>query len=668
MANRRPRLARLIIAAGCALAAAPAAAQTAPARPPPLVDASIEELMGIQVTSAGRKQQRSEDVAAAIYVITREHIQQSGLRTLPEILRLAPGVQVARAGADKWAVSVRGFNDVYSNKLLILIDGRSVYNRAFSGVFWDAQDVLIDEIERIEVIRGPGGALWGANAVTGILNIITRHAAASAGGAAEVSAGGFDKARLSLRYGGALGAVAYRVFSQWSAYGDSLTGAGAPAGDHWSSVTSGGRADWAGPHDALMVTGQFTAGRSRPRWIVLDSVAPASFSINDRVSRAHELSAVARWTHTLAGGSVMQLQGTHSHSDRTEATLSATEQASGADLQVETSAGARHAIVAGAGYQFARFSPYASSLTLDITGERAHVLSAFVSDEITIVPTVKATLGAKVEYDSVTGAGVLPSAQIIWSVTDRQRVWASLARARRTPALTDRSLRYYFGSVPAPQGDVILGFVGNPDFRAETLTQGNLGYRTRVGPTASFDVVAFYGEYGGLATNEPIAPVFVQGPAPGHLLVALRPENRMDATTRGLEVSAEWAPAPAWRLNGSYSLLGFGRRIDAASADAGARLFDGNATRAQWQAHAAYRASGALRLDASVYRVGALQRLGVPAYTRADARVEYQIARRLSVSVAGQNLLDRSHAEFTGITFGASRVPRSWHAALRWNF
>lgn len=668
MATRRPRGARLLIALGCALAAAPAAAQTAPARPPPLVDASIEELMGIQVTSAGRKQQRSEDVAAAIYVITREHIQQSGLRTLPEILRLAPGVQVARAGADKWAVSVRGFNDVYSNKLLILIDGRSVYNRAFSGVFWDAQDVLIDEIERIEVIRGPGGALWGANAVTGILNIITRHAAASAGGAAEVSAGDFDQARLSLRYGGALGAVAYRVFSQWSAYGDSLTGAGEPAGDHWSSVTSGGRADWAGPHDALMVTGQFTAGRSRPRWIVMDSVAPASFSINDRVSRAHELSAVARWTHTLAGGSVMQLQGTHSHSDRTEPTLSATEQASGADLQIETAAGARHAIVAGASYQFARFSPYASSFTLAIVKEHAHVLSAFVSDEITLSPTVTATLGAKVEHDSVTGAGLLPSAQVLWRVTGHQRLWASLARARRTPALTDRLLRYYFGSMPTAQGNIILGFSGNPDFRAETLTQGTLGYRLHLGSTASLDVVGFYGHYNGLATNEPLAPVFVTDPAPGHVLVALHPENRMDATTRGLELSADWTPAPAWRLHGSYSLLGFDPRVDPASGDLDAHLSDGNAPRAQWQAHAAFRPRGALRLDASVYRVGALHRLGVPAYTRADARVEYQIARHLSASVAAQNLLDRSHAEFTGITFGSSRVPRSWHAALRWNF
>ncbi len=649
------------------VAAAPVFAQT-PAPPSVLEGATIEELMGIRVTSAGRKEQRAEDVAQGIYVITRAQIQQSGLRTLPEILRLAPGVQVARAGSNKWAVSVRGFNDVYSNKLLILVDGRSAYNRSFSGVFWESKDVLIDEIERIEVIRGPGGALWGANAVTGILNIITRHAAESAGGAVDVSVGDFDRSRVSLRYGGALGPLAYRVFSQWSTYGESLSDAETAADDHWASLATGFRADWAGESDAVMATGQLTLGRSRPRWRVVTGLAPPAFGVSEAITEAYELGAVARWTHNMSGGSVLQLQGTHSRSDRQEATISLVEQSSGADLQIETALGARHAIVSGASYQSVRFDPYRSSPTLSIDEEHAHVLGAFVSDEITLTPRVKATLGAKIEHDSVTGTGLLPSARVIWSLTDRQRVWASLGRARRTPALIDRSLRYYFGAVPGPQGPIVLGFVGNPDFHAETLTQAALGYRVRFASNASVDIVGFYGEYDGLATIEPVAPVFVTSPAPAHVLAAVHYENRMDASTRGVEVSGEWSPAAAWRLHGSYSLLHFSPRVDAASADAGARLFDGNAPRAQWQAHATYGATDTLRLDASVYRVGALRRLGVPAYTRADARIEKQIAQRLSASFAVQNLLDGSHAEFTSITLAPSLVPRSWHAQLRWTF
>lgn len=400
---------RLAAAVACALATTPLQVQAAQA--PALQSATIEELMDITVTSAGRKSERAEDVAAAIYVITRAQIQQSGLRTLPEILRLAPGVQVARAGSNKWAVSVRGFNDVYSNKLLILIDGRSAYNRAFSGVFWEAQDVLIDEIERIEVIRGPGGALWGANSVTGTLNIITRHASDSAGGAVDVGFGDFDERRVSLRYGGAAGALAYRVFSQGSAYGEARAADATGADDRWSSLATGFRADWDGDADAIMMTGQFSLGRSRPRWVIMTGFTPPAFGLSDGVTHGSEVSAVARWTHGMRGGSVLQLQGTHSRSRREEATLSALEQSSGVDLQVESAFGARHAVVTGGGYQFVHFDPYASSLTLMIADERAHVLNAFVSDQITIARGLKTTAGAKIEYDSVTGMGLLPSAR-----------------------------------------------------------------------------------------------------------------------------------------------------------------------------------------------------------------------------------------------------------------
>ena len=223
----------LALVASClAIVTLPADA-AAQATAPDLREASLEELLSLQVTSAGRRQQRAEDVAGAVYVITQDDIRRSGLRSLPEILRLAPGVQVAQVSANKWAVSVRGFNSVYSNKLLILIDGRSLYNRAFAGVFWDANDLDVAEIERIEIVRGPGGAMWGSNAVNGVINIISRSARVSTGGAISVSLGTFERSRVTARYGSSLGRAAYRVFGQWSGYADGLTADGSSANDHW---------------------------------------------------------------------------------------------------------------------------------------------------------------------------------------------------------------------------------------------------------------------------------------------------------------------------------------------------------------------------------------------------------------------------------------------------
>ncbi|MDQ3069981.1 MAG: TonB-dependent receptor, partial [Acidobacteriota bacterium] len=650
-----------VSASFAAAGAAPALAQD----PPPLAGATIEELMNMTVTSGGRRQQRAEDVPAAIYVITREQIRQSGHRSLPEILRLAPGVQVARAGSSKWAVSIRGFNDVYSNKLLILLDGRSLYNRSFSGVFWESQDVLVDEIERIEVIRGPGGALWGANAMNGVLNIITRHAAHTVGVAAEVRAGSFDQSRVSLRYGGARGALDYRVFSQWSSYGPALAAPDVEANDRWTSLATGFRADWTTGAGEVMAQGRYIASRARPQWFEVTDLAAGTFGISPGVSDAREVTALARWTRRLSSGSVLQVQGSHARSDRDEATLDSTERTSDIDAQVETTAG-QHVLVLGGGYRLAQFDPHGPTVTLAFVGERAHIVNAFVNDAITLGPRVTATLGAKLEHDSVSGMSVLPSARVMWNVSPRQRLWTALSRARRTPSLVDRTIRYYFGSVPTPQGPIVLGFIGNPDFGVETLTQAAVGYRAQVGKSVSIDVTSFFGQYQGLATIEPVAPMFMTSPAPPHVLAALRYENLMDLTTRGVEVSAEWAPVDGWRMHGSYSLLRLSPRVSPSSLDDAAATFDGSAPRAQWQIHSTATLAPGLRLDASLYRVGRLRELGVAAYTRADVRVETRLAPRLFLSATGQNLLDRSHMEFTGVTYAPAQIPRSWVVQLRW--
>ena len=655
---------RKALAAACAalLMAAPVSAQS-----PDLRQATIEELMDVTVTSASRKGQHAEDVAAAIYVITRQQILHSGLHTLAEVLRLAPGVQVARAGSGKWAVSIRGFNDVFSNKLLILIDGRSVYNRSFSGVFWESLDLPLEDIERIEVIRGPGGVAWGANAVNGVLNIITTTADASLGGSVNLIAGSLDRSRASARYGGMAGPVAYRVFARASTYDVTLTPAGDASGNDWSSFSSGFRTDWRRGPNAFMAQGQATAGRLRPQWIEAIDLGAGLFRPSDQVSDTLDLLALGRWTRTLTERATLQVQGSVSRMRRDEVTAHLTERSSDLDAQVVTSLGARHTLGAGGGYRHIALAARGTP-TLEIASERAHIVNVFASDEILLHPKVRATLGARLDHDSAAGLGMVPSAGIIWSMSENQRVWASLSRARRMPSLVERTLRYYIDAVQTPAGPVIIGFTGNPDFRPETLTQASAGYRVHAGAAASLDIVGFYGRYDDLATIEPREPELRLSPAPAHLFAAARYENLKDAVTRGVEASGEWAPFPELRLSGSVSVLDLSPRVDAASRDADAARFDGDAPAVQWQAHASLWPAPVLRVDASLWRVGALRRMGVPAYMRADLRVERRITDRVSAAISGQNLLDSSHLELTSVTSAPSYVPRSWAAQLRWRF
>src|SRR5688572_18292657 len=274
-----------LLLAGVVFAASPVVARAQIAEPD-LANATLEELMDIRVTSAARKSQRAEDVPAAMYVITGRDIRQSGLTTLPEILRLAPGVQVAQVSASKWAVSIRGFNSPYSNKLLVLIDGRSVYSRTFSGVFWDLNDVMVTDIDRIEVIRGPGGVAWGANAVNGVISIITRPATEQQGLDVRVSAGTFARAGMGIRYGGTFGNAAYRVFTQFSDHADSWGEEQRPLTDNWHSAMSGARIDWSRGGHAFLAQSHFATNRTRAGWMALPSLTPGVAPTTDGISHA----------------------------------------------------------------------------------------------------------------------------------------------------------------------------------------------------------------------------------------------------------------------------------------------------------------------------------------------------------------------------------------------
>jgi iron complex outermembrane receptor protein len=661
------QLARVLIA--LALVPASRASVRAQTGARDLARISIEDLLKVEITSAAKKEQLAEDVPAAVFVITQDDIRRSGLRSLPELFRLVPGMQVAQVNSSMWAVSTRGFNDLFSNKLLVLVDGRSIYNHAFSGVFWDGEGLLLQDIERIEVIRGAGGAVWGANAMNGVINIITKSAADTKGTSFAVGAGTLERDQAAIRHGGSIGGLAYRVYSQWSDNADSQDKAGGPADDRWHSLTSGARADWSRGRDAVMAQADFSTVKSRPHWGQLfppsSGLPPSSAGVSDIDSN----TVMGRWTHTQSSGSLFQVQAFRTNRQRDESTLTNAEDISDVELQYRTALGARHDLVFGGGYRddSLQTSP---TFTLDIPSSKNRIVNTFVQDEIALGRRVKVTVGSKLERESLAGWGVLPSVRVMWDVTPTtQRAWAAVSRARRSPSAAERDMRIYYAIIPGASGvPLVFGNVGNPDFQTELLTEVEGGYRFQIASKAAFDVTAFRGSYEHLSTKEPIAPVFKTAPEP-LLFVATQYQNLLNATTTGVEISGHWTPADWWRLDASYSGFHITPRPDVTSKDTAMVAYDGNAPQHQWQLHTSFWPTPRLQFDGSLYRVGALRQMGAEAYTRADARVEFKINTRLSAIAAGQNLLDSAHAEYPLFqTLMNTAMPRAINVSLSWKF
>jgi iron complex outermembrane receptor protein len=668
--DRITALTRLLLLALFGLVAVPSPV-LAQGRTPDLSQISIEDLMNIEITSAGRKEQRAADAAAAVFVITHDDIRRSGMTTIPDLLRLAPGVQVAQMNSNKWAVTVRGFNGLYANKLLVLVDGRSLYNRVFAGVFWDTEDLVLDDIDRIEVIRGPGAALWGANAVNGVINIISKGAADTQGGFVRVDGGRIGQ-QAAVRYGGTLGAAHYRLYAQWSGRDESLIAPDVRANDASHSTTAGFRADWTTRPNVFLLEGDFTAGQTRAQWFNLDPQTAGLEPIAHRPSDAQGGHLLGRWTHTRAGGASLQVQSFVDIASRQETIGNYDRQIVDVDTQYHTALGAHQDIVAGAGYR---------SIDEKVTGvfgfsltpadDRSSLVTAFIQDEIALFGNrLAVTVGSQVQHDTFSGAGVQPTARAIWKAFPRQRLWAATSRALRTPSLYERGLHLSFPPVPSAGGlPLVVTALGNTAAETETLVDAEAGYRIEVGTAASIDVTGFVGRYDHLRTTEAAAPVVQFAPSP-HILASTRFGNQLAATTRGLEVAGHWTPVPAWRLDGSYTAFRVTPHLAAASQDPIAAMEDGTAPRRQWQVRSGFSPGTRATINVALFHVGPLEQLHVEAYTRADVSAGWRFPNQLSVMAIGQNLFDAAHAESAGA--GAflltTQVARSASVRLRWTF
>jgi len=668
-ARRAKRVARVVIATLTWSLVSPAVgfAQT---KAPDLTRASIEDLMNIEITAVSHKEQRAGEVAAAAYVVTQEDIRRSGMTTLPELFRLVPGVQVAEINANKWAVSMRGFNSLFSEKMLVLIDGRTVYDRLNSGVFWESLDLPLDQIERIEVVRGPGGATWGANAVNGMINIVTKSAAETQGAAASVGVGTLDGTRGAVRYGGKVGAAAYRVYSQWAGREASTLDANTAADDRWQSQTHGFRVDWTAGRDALMVEGGATLGQLRALWKAPTGPVPAVKAPWDAWSYTHEYDAVGRWTRRGNNGASLQVQSSVDYRHNEDST-DPTQMSADVEAQYHAAVRGRHDMVFGTGYRFIdEHVGGGFSLSLAPNQAQESVVNAFAQDEIAFGPRVKVTLGAKVEHDTHVGWGVQPTARVMWTlVPEQQHVWAAVSRALHTPSLIDLTGRFNYVSFTGQGGlPIVVGALGNPSLQSEEVVTTEAGYRLEIGSVASIDVTGFVGRYDNLKTAEPLAPQMEFTPAPAHLFIATQFANLLQATSSGVEFGAHVIPAAWWRIDGSYSTFHLAPHASPASHDEAAASFDGNAPRAQWQARSSFSIGRGAELDAMVFHAGAIRSLQIDGYTRADARLQVPLTRVVALSVVGQNLFDPAHAEFGGVAaiVTPTLVPRSASVNLIW--
>jgi iron complex outermembrane receptor protein len=528
---------------------------------------------------------------------------------------------------------------------------------------------MVSDIDRIEVIRGPGGVAWGANAVNGVISIITRAATEQQGLDVRVSAGTFARASLGMRYGGTVGSTAYRVFSQFSEHADSWKDERSPFLDNWRSSMTGARVDWAKGADAILAQGHFAENRTRAGWIILPNLVLGTAPTTAGVSHVNETSVLGRWTRTSTTGNILQVQGYHTTMNRDEPIIRFTEASSDLDVQYETRAGSRHGIVFGGGYRHVDVTSDGTVTAQLALPGGIQTFNAFLQDEISVRKGVALTLGSKLEHDTFGGWGVLPSARAIWEATPLQRVWTAASRARRTPSVADRGVQFNLAVMPGEGLPILLATKGSARFRSERLMQLEGGHRVRIGTTASFETTVFSGSYADLSTSEPLQPSVELTPAPAHVLAGVTLENMLNARVSGIELDARWNPLPQWELETSYSRLHVTADPDAGSVDAGAALTDGSAPKHQWQARTAITLRPGVQVRASIWRVGRLEQLMVPAYTRVDANAEFRLNRRMTAAVIGQNLTTGNHAEFASeAIFVTSRVPRSVRLDLRWEF
>ncbi|MDB6127837.1 MAG: TonB-dependent receptor, plug [Verrucomicrobia bacterium] len=622
---------------------------------------SMEELMDVEVTSVSRHAEKLLDAASAIQVITGEEIRRSGALTLPEALRLADNLDVAQKDSHDWGISARGFNTELANKLLVMIDGRTVYTPLFSGVVWNVQDYLLEDLDRIEVISGPGGTLWGANAVNGVINVTTKSAKATQGLYLEGGTGSELPGFVGFRYGSVLAPnVYFRVYGKYFDRGNEVITNGSDAHDQWTRGQGGFRIDAeTAAHDLLVLQGDYYGGR--------DELLAGG---EDKVSGGNLLG---RWSRTLTTDSDISLQLYYDRTHLSEPVAAyvingITFAPAGRfeddlttydlDFQYRLSLGSIQHVVWGLGYRFTDDKVHNAPALAFLPAELNHNLfSGFVQDEIQLAPKFSVTLGSKFEHNDYTGTEIEPGVRAQWNFADNQMAWSAVSRAVRTPSRIDRDL-----SQPGPPNFLILR--GSPDFTSEIVVAYELGYHAQLSPKTSLSISTFYNEYDDVRSTS-ITPA---------TLLPFYFANNLEGETHGLEFTADFHASPSWRLHFGYRLLKESLRIKPGQFDLNNALNEVSDPAQQFSLRSSFDLPGNLELDAGLRWVD--ERPGhngttvgtLPSYAEADVRLAWHLTAQLELALVGQNLLHDQHPEYGYPSPARGEIQRRVYGKVAWRY
>ena len=634
---------------------------------------SLEQLLEIEVISVLKTREKYTDAAAAVFVIMAEDIRRSGVTTVADALRLAPGIEVARIDANKWAISSRGFNGVFANQLLVLVDGRNVYSSFFSGVPWDIQDLMLEDIKRIELIRGPGATLWGANAVNGIINIVTKSAQKTQGGLISVGAGTEEKGFGGIRYGTTFGEQIYiRFFTKYFDRDDGGQRGEQPTHDAWKSLLGGFRMDWdISNRHSLTIQGDLYDGEaelSSP----LSILTPPYEQILQDASDTSGGHILAQWEQTLSGSSSTTLQLYYNRSKRILPFVEESRDVFDADFQHRFDWRTHLKIIWGAGYRLTSDN-IRTDEQLNFKPQRRHMqlFSAFIQGQSMLIrEQLWLTLGSKFEHNDFSGFEIQPTGRISWKPHDHHVFWGAISRAVRTPSRVEHDSNFNDLVIPPGTSEnpsslpVLIYSQGNSDLDSEEALAYELGYRFRPHEDLFIDIAAFYNDYEHLTSIERGIPFLATSPVP-HVVTPFVLQNGLNGEGYGIEIAADWRPLDWWRLQSNYTYITLcfhGNTEDSLPKDA--------VPQHQVSLRSSLDLPGNIEFDVWFRYADSIPGIGIDSYTTLDVRLGWKPTEQLEFSLVGQNLLETQHLEFIPFDFPVlpTEVERSYYGKITWRF
>ena len=629
---------------------------------------NLEHLTQIEVTSVGRKDQKLSRVPAAVFVVTADDIRRSGASNIPDLLRMVPGIQVAQISSNVWAISARGFNGRGASEMLVMVDGRSIYNSLFSGTFWDQNLVPLDEIERIEVIRGPGATMWGANAVNGVISIVTKKAKDTRGGLVTAEGGQTSVPDAGIRYGGSAGdRLQYRLDGAFEEHPAFPSPYGGAAWDRWNSGRGDFRVDWqARDNDQLAFTGGGYDGGGHgtfdpafPLPSPVNAVAPFSFSGG---------YVTGRWQHQFQGSDIA-LEAYYDRENRWEEEGHGDLNTIDLDFQHHIRLGTRNDLIWGLGYRWR--ADHSVGLSVHDNFDET-LISSFVQDEITLVPDrLTLTAGARVQDYRTTVGGNFdfqPQARLLWAPSKHRSLWGAVSRAVHSPSQLDRDMSFPF-ELPPQNGINVTGIVaGDPQSRPETVLAYEAGYREQIGRKVTLDLSVFFDQRNGAFAYAGSPPTLIFTPAPT-IVVNHQVVNGISGSVRGAELAMTWTPHRHWRLQTAYSREDADLKAVAGYSLSTPAMTFWRTPRNTLDVRCGWDITRRWSADATFSWVSRIPLYPVPHYTRVDVRIARHIGEGGEISAGVRNLFDREHLEFISEDYTVSSlVPRDVYARVMWRF